>query len=181
MDKARKAIAEILDATLTREAAKITYQTFRTSLGFYSTMVRAELRERVQKIPDNFRPGVLVVNTALSTAHNHPLNKAITGVPTAEYEAKSAILKAGGERGKLKLEGEGRGLGEEAELRYRGLGLKRMAKHVGVRPVVALEAETARAMTKDKGGQTILLGSEAITGLVGLGHAVVMASEPRRM
>lgn len=175
-DQAEQIMREIIQATLLRECSKVTYRTFLSNLGFYSLMIRAELRERIEALYGGQQgSGVLIANTATFTQHNHPLNTAITAVPTAKYDAQKAVETAHGEREKRRLEGEGNAQAEQAMLDRRGQGLHQQAVHLGVSPAAALATETTRAVAV-KEGQTIVIGTAGLDQLVGVGKTIMDSS-----
>lgn len=83
---------------------------------------------------------------------SHELNAAITGVSTAELNAKAAITKAQGDRQKAILEGEGEGGRLEA-----------IRKGAGVTGAAILASEAVRTF----GDKTVILGADGIMQMAG--------------
>lgn len=103
---------------------------------------------------------------------HHDLNKSIASLPEAKFKAKATAEIAGGEKKKRALEGEGDGLAEEAVLSGRTTGLKRMAKELDIDSQMALNAETARAITENPGQKTIVVGTSGLKEIIGMASAI---------
>lgn len=103
---------------------------------------------------------------------NHELNKAISSVSEARFNAKAKAEEAEGEKKKRKLEGEGSGGAEKAILDGRTKGLKEMADTLKLDPQMILNAETARAITQNPGQKTIVVGTTGLKEIIGMAAAI---------
>lgn len=137
-----------------------------------------DFSQRLKKeIDDLVEDWGIEVETAQIKAINfhHALNKAISGLPEARFQAKAVVEKAEGEKKKRILEGEGTGNAEKAVLSGRTAGLKKMAEELAIDASIVLGAETARAITENPGQKTIVVGANGFKEIIGIATAIGQA------
>ncbi len=103
---------------------------------------------------------------------NHAINKAIAGVPEAEYKKKSTITDAEAQKEKQILEGRGKAEAEKLLLQAKAVGYKKIAKELGITEgALILQMETMKE-AMEKSQYSIIPGSDAFQIAAGLSETL---------
>ena len=108
---------------------------------------------------------------------NHAINKAIAGVPEAEYRKKSTITEAEAQKQKQILEGAGRAEAEKLFLEAKAIGYKKIATELGITEgELILRMETMKEAMKES-DYSIIPGSDAFAFAAGISETLKKISK----
>ena len=130
----------------------------------------------MERIAESVRKwGVKVVGAGMTAIDlNHEVASELRNVAKVKAVAEQTRIAADAEAYKLEQEGKGRGAARAAELAGEGRGYKEAGELIGVEPREVLAAQVARDTV---GEADLVLGSEGIAQVVGLGKKILERKE----
>jgi|GEM_PF-3105870 len=160
-DTAHDQVKELGIAKLFEEFGKVSMAEVQANLELYNKIFEDHLSKLVASW------GVDVPTAKVSIQFTKTLNESILGIPKAEADRQSAIRKAGGEKTKRKLEGEGDAAAIKAKLVAKGDGQKKQLVALGLedKPEIIIAAEVADSIASGNNEKLVVLGADGIMNL----------------